>query len=204
MPTRNRRTRSRTPFAWAFVLALANMQPTARSRHSALRKLYGINAQPGMPAFEFTSVEEIDPVLAEFRRVLRQLTNARSIEAVELSDTLDIINARARGVLKKWTWVRGAARVFPRIETEHNSFEESLYAQLATAMTVEAFTSIKQCGQCERFFYDPRRSVARLCSARCRERDARQRAERYRKEHLDEYREYQRRLMAKRRLEKKA
>jgi hypothetical protein len=204
MPKSTQRTRSRAPFAWAFVLALANMQPTERSRHAALLKFYGIDAQPGMPAFEFTSVEELDPVVAEFRRVLGRLANAPSVEAIELSDILDVINERAQGVLKKWTWVQGGARVFPRIETQHHTFEESLYAELLMAMQVEAFTSIKQCRQCERFFYEPRRSTARFCSARCRARDARQRAGRYRQEHQEEYREYQRRLMAKRRREKKA
>jgi hypothetical protein len=157
-----------------------------------------------MPVFEFTSVEELDPVVAEFRRVLGRLANAPSVEAVELSDILPIINSRARGVLKKWTWEQGTARVFPRIETENNSFEETLYAELATAMTGVPFTTIKQCRQCKRFFYEPRRSTARLCSAPCRALDARARAERYREEHKDEYRAYQRRLMAKRRRENKA
>jgi hypothetical protein len=203
MPKRTQQTRSHIPFAWAPVIALANARPTAKSRAAVLLKFYGVSTRPGMPAFEFASVEEVDPVLAEFRRVLGQLANAPSVEAVELSDILDVINARAQGVLKKWTWVHGAARLFPRIETKNNSFEESLYAQLATAMTVETFTSIKQCRECERFFYEPRRSIARFCSAGCRARDARQRAERYREGHQDEYREYQRRLMAKRRRENK-
>lgn len=204
MATRNRQTRNRAPFAWAPVLHFANARPTATSWEAVLLKPYGVKPMPGRPTFGFTSREQIEPILGEFRRVVGQLVNAPSVEAAELSDILDIINARAQGVLKKWTWVHGAARVFPRIETRNDSFEESLYAQLATAMTVEPFTTIKQCRQCERFFYEPRRSTARLCSARCRARDDRQRAERYREEHKDEYREYQRRLMAKRRREDKA
>jgi hypothetical protein len=159
---------------------------------------------PGVRTFDFTSLEQVEPILEEFQRVLTQLTNAPSIEAVELSDILHVINARAQAVLKRWTWARGTGRPFPQITTKNSSFEESLYAQLLSAMQVEAFTSIKQCRRCERFFYEPRRSIARFCSARCRARDARLRAERYRKEHPDAYREYQRRLMAKRRREKKA
>jgi hypothetical protein len=186
------------------VLHFANARPTEANWQAVLLKPYGMKPMPGVPIFGFTSLEQVDPVLVEFRQVFEQLVNASSIEAVERSDILDVINARAQGVLKKWTWLQGSARVFPRIETKNDSLEESLYAQLATAMTVEAFTCIKQCRHCGRFFYEPRRSIARFCSARCRARDARQRAERYRKEHQDEYREYQRTLMARRRREKKA
>ena len=70
-----------------------------------------------------------------------------------------------------------------------------------TAMTVEPFTSIKQCQACGRFFYEPRRKAARLCSAACRTKEARARTARYRAEHKEEYRAYQRKLMAKRRSE---
>src|SRR5262245_5806720 len=204
MPKSTQRTRSRAPFAWAPVLHFANARLTEANWHAVLLKPYGMKPMPGVAVFGLTSLEQVEPVLAEFQRVFGELVNAPSIEAVERSDILDVINARAQGVLKKWSWLQGAARVFPRIETKNGSFEESLYAQLATAMTVEPFTSIKQCRQCKRFFYEPRRSIARFCSARCRERDARQRAEQYRSEHRDEYREYQRRLMARRRREKKA
>jgi hypothetical protein len=204
MPKKPWKTGRRAPFAWAPLLYFANAHPTATNWEAVLLEPYGGEPRPGLPTFGFTSLEQVEPILVEFRRVFGQLATAPSIEAVERSDILDAINARAQGVLKKWTWLQGTAKVFPRIETKNDSFEESLYAQLATAMTVEAFTSIKQCRQCERFFYEPRRSIARFCSARCRVRDAKQRAERYRLEHQDEYREYQRRLMAKRRREKKA
>jgi len=204
MPKSPQRTKSRAPFAWAPLLHFANARLTEANWQAVLLKPYGMQPMAGVAVFGFTSLEQVEPVVADFRRVFGQLVNAPSIEAVERSDILDLINARAQGVLKKWTWLQGAAKVFPRIETKNDSFEESLYAQLATAMTVEAFTSIKQCRQCERFFYEPRRSIARFCSAPCRALDAKQRAERYRIEHQDEYREYQRRLMAKRRREKKA
>jgi hypothetical protein len=204
MRGRPRRTASRAPFAWAIPLHFANAKLTAKNWEAVLLKPLGMRPTPGLPPFGFTSLEQVEPILVEFRRVFGQLVNAPSVEAVELSDILAIINSRAQGVLKKWTWVQRTGRVFPRIETKNNSFEEGLYAQLATAMTGEPFTVVKQCRQCERFFYEPRRSTARLCSAPCRARDARARAERYREEHKDEYREYQRRLMAKRRREEKA
>lgn len=204
MPRTTQQAGSRTPFAWAPVLHFANARPTAKNWEQVLLKPSGMSPMPGRPTFGFTSHEQVDPILMEFRRVVGQLVNAPSVEAVELSDTLDIINSRAQGVLKKWSWVRGAGRVFPRIETRSDSFEELLYALLLTAMSLEPFTTIKQCRECERFFYEPRRSMARLCSARCRAQDAKQRAERYRNEHRDEYREYQRKLMAQRRREDKA
>jgi hypothetical protein len=185
------------------VLHFANARPTEANWRDVLLKPYGMRPMPGVRTFDFTSSEQVEPILGEFRRVFGQLVNAPSIEAVELSDILHVIDTRAQAILKRWTWARGTGRPFPEIATKNGSFEESLYAQLLIAMQVEAFTSIKQCRQCERFFYEPRRSTARFCSARCRARDARQRAERYRREHQDEYREYQRRLMAKRRREKK-
>jgi hypothetical protein len=153
--------------------------------------------------FGFTSLAEVEPILAEFRRVLARLANAGSIVDAERSDILDVLNARARGVFKRWRWARGTGRAFSDIVTKNESFEESLYAQLGMALTLEPFTTIKQCRQCEQFFYEPRRSRARFCSAPCRVLNAKMRAGRYRQAHPDEYRDYQRRLMAKRRQEKK-
>jgi hypothetical protein len=161
-----------------------------------------LRRRPDLPVFGFTSLAEVEPILAEFRRFLARLTNAASVEDAERSDILDVVNARAQGVFKRWTWARGTGRVFPQITTKNSSFEESLYAQLATAITIESFTTIKQCRQCKDFFYEPRRSRARLCSGTCRARDARARAQRYREQHPDEYRDYQRELMAKRRRER--
>jgi hypothetical protein len=86
------------------------------------------------------------------------------------------------------------------------TLERSLYAQLATAMTVAPFTVIKQCGRegCGRFFYKLRRRLLHFCSSSCSARAAKDRTLRYRDAHPEAYREYQRRLMAKRRREGKA
>src|SRR5262245_51435724 len=114
MPKRSQRTRSRAPFAWAPVLNFANARPTEANWQAVRLKPYGMKSMPGVAVFGFTSLEQMNPVLVEFRRVFGQLVNASSIEAVERSDILDVINTRAQGVLKKWTWLQGAARVFPR------------------------------------------------------------------------------------------
>src|SRR5262249_41112064 len=99
MPKSSQRTRSRAPFAWAPVLHFANARPTEANWQAVLLKPYGMKPMPGLPIFGFTSLEQVDPVLVEFRQVFEQLVNASSIEAVERSGILDVINARAQGVL---------------------------------------------------------------------------------------------------------
>ena len=204
MPKTVRTAAARPPFAWAPVLHFANAGPTDQTWPSVLLKFQGIRPGPGEKVFGLTSLAEVEPILHEFRALLARLVNTPPGNEIAFSDILSIISARARGTLKGWAPVRGTGRAFPRITTQNDSFEESLYAQLATAMTVEPYTTIKQCSQCQRFFYEPRRRIARLCSARCRARDAKTRAGRYRETHQDAYRAYQRELMAKRRREGKA
>jgi hypothetical protein len=195
MPGTRQRT-TRPPYAWESVLHYANAHATAKNWVSVLLRRRG--ELPIQPTYGFSSVDEVLPVLERFRGLLGSLV-ATSPEEAERSMILDVINERAQGILHGWTWYRGSGRVFPQIRTKDDSFEQSLYAQLAVAMTVETFTAIKQCKVCQRFFYAPRQRTAALCSNRCRAKDAKIRAARYREEHQDEYRAYQRQLMARRR-----
>lgn len=191
-------TKRRPPFAWASVLHYANAFVTAENWVAVLLRTRG--AAPHGQTYGFHSADEVRPILDEFRDLLGNLLTYSPKEA-ECSMILEIINERAEGTFYGWTWNLGTGRVFPQIRTKDESFKQYLYAQLATAMTVEAYTSIKRCRVCQRFFYEPRRSTTELCSARCRTADAKSRAARYRADHQEEYREYQRRLMAKRRRE---
>jgi hypothetical protein len=190
--------RPRPPHAWQRVLYYANGTPTADNWTAFL--LGTRHLVPIRETFGIKTLDELRAVLDPFRHVLGNLVSS-SIPYVEQSVILDVINERAKGVLHEWTWLRGSGRVFPQIRTQTLSFEESLYAQLAMALTVAPFTHVKQCRVCRRFFYEPRRRVARFCHAKCREDDAKQRVARYRAAHPEKYREYQRRLMARRRRE---
>jgi hypothetical protein len=194
----HRKTTKRPPYGWERVLHYANASPTPKNWVSVLLRTRG--GMASRRTYEFGSVDELLPVLERFRSVLSTLVAASPDEAAG-SMILDVINERAQGTLDGWTWYGGTGRVFPKIRPKDDSFEQSLYAQLAVAMTAESFTSIKQCKVCQRFFYQPRRRAAALCSAKCRAGDAKSRAAHYREEHRDEYRAYQRRLMAKRRRE---
>ena len=199
MAMKARRRTCKVPDVWRQTLHFANARVTPDNWRSVLLKLQGIQPMPDKPLFGFRTVAELEPVLVEFRAVLGRLACFDSVDAAQGSDLLQLLNARAKGVLKKWIWDRGTGRVFPYFDTENQSFEEALYASLLVAMSVEPFTNVKQCRECARFFYEPHRVVAALCSANCRTRAARTRVERYRREHADQYREYQRGLMAKRR-----
>jgi len=186
----------RAPYAWDLVLHFANAEVTEKNWAAVL--LRSQRAKPVQPTYGFDTADEVRPVLENFRALLASLV-VLSPKDAERSDILEMINDRARAVLHRWIWYRGTGRVVPEIRTRDDSFEQSLYAQLALAMTVEPFTSIKQCRVCARFFYQPTRSAAPLCSSRCRTKDVRIRAAQYRMEHQDQYREYQRQLMATRR-----
>ncbi len=193
---RTEESTKRPPYAWERVLYFANASPTANNWVAVL--LQSRTAVPIQRTYGFDSLDDLRPVLDGFRGLLSSLV-ATSIEEAERSNILDLINKRAAGILRGWTWYRGTGRVFPQIRTLDDSFEQSLYAQLAVAMTAESFTSIKQCKACQRFFYKPRQRTAALCSNRCRAKHAKVRAARYRETHRDEYREYQRGLMRRRR-----
>lgn len=198
MPSRSKTTRQFPPYAWKRVLHFANATPTSKNWVAFL--LGSRKPVPIRQTYGFSSIEELQPVLARFRETLGTLV-ASSVEQAENSMILDVINERARGILTGWTWLRGTGRVFPQIRTENDLFEESLYAQLALALSAESFASIQRCGACHRFVYVPQRRAAVFCSTRCRAMAGKLRATRYREEHREKYRAYQRQLMAKRRRE---
>jgi len=188
----------RPPYAWQRVLSFANATPTPTNWVSIL---LGVRKPvPIRETYGISSAEELRLILHRFRDLLSDLVSS-SVPAAKHSGILNTINARAAGVLERWTWVRGTGRVFPQIRTQDNSFEQGLYAQLAIAMSVESFRSIKRCPVCQRFFYAPEQGWAGACSARCRTKALKLRVARYREGHQEEYRAYQRRLMAKRRQE---
>ena len=192
-------TKRRPPYAWGQVLRYVNARPSESNWRQYLAGVPVGQAVPAGPVYGFGSLAELEPVLAEFRDFLSRLVSFPTIRAAEHSDVKSIINERASGRFKGWLWVRGTGRLFARIEPDQLSFEQSLYAQLAVAMTVQPFTVIKRCKNCERFFYEPIRKRARLCSRSCREAEAAARVQRYRLAHPERYREYQRKLMKQRR-----
>ncbi len=213
MPTRRTRSKRHPPDAWKTVLYFVNGGPSPDTWKEFLLaappapiKLAPGVAIPDGPLEGLRSFDELEAILREFRDYLSRLVRFPTVRAAEASEVRATLNQRAQGEFKGWQWARGTGRLFARIEPADLSREQSLYAQLATAMTVESFTVIKQCGrrECGRFFYEPKRRKVRYCSAACGEADAKARTLRYREEHQDEYREYQRRLMAKRRREGKA
>jgi hypothetical protein len=197
MPTDRTRLK-RPPYSWDRVLWFANAIPNPTNWVSIL--LGRRKPVPIRQTFGISSVDELRPILDRFRDLLADLVSS-SVAAAEHSGIINTINGRAAGVLDRWIWVRGTGRVFPSIRTADDSFEQGLYAQLAMAMSVESFRSIKQCPVCQRFFYAPEQRRTAVCSARCRTKAQKLRVTRYREGHQEEYRAYQRRLMAKRRRE---
>jgi hypothetical protein len=196
------RTR-KTPFAWRQLLHYANGRPTAATWRQFLLRRSITQPVPDDVTLGL-SFAELEPVLAEFRSLLDRLLSFRTVRQAEASDVMLLINQRAQGQFRGWIWLKGTGKLFPRVEPKDRTVEQTLYAQLALALTVEPFTAFKRCKQCGRFFYEPRRQRARLCSAACRRADAKTRALQYRETHQEDYRNYQRKLMAKRREDGKA
>jgi hypothetical protein len=212
MATRTTRSNRRPPDAWSQVLYYANGRPTADTWRQFLLQAPPLpfDLPPGAQLPDqvegLRSYDEADEILREYRSFLSRLVHFPTIRAAEASDVRAELNERAHGQFKEWLWAEGTGRLFPRIAPAGLTFERSLYAQLATAMTVAPFTVIKQCGRegCGRFFYRLGRRLLRFCSRSCSASAAKARTLKYREAHPDDYREYQRQLMAKRRREGKA
>jgi hypothetical protein len=186
------------------VLHYANGRPTEATWRQFLLEQPATSPAPDSTIFGIASFDQLVPILIAFRDLLARLVRCPTVRAAESSDVRAAINERARPSFLGWSWVRGTGRLFARLETEDLTFEQSLYAQLGVAMQEAAFTVIKQCGSCERFFYEPRRKKARYCSVSCRDAAAHARVRRYREADPNRYRDYQRRLMAQRRREGKS
>jgi hypothetical protein len=199
-----KRSKPRPPHAWRRVFYFANGKPSPKDWRQFLLELPANAPVPEIPTFGVQSYEELHQTLGAFKAFLGRLVHYPTIRAAEGSDFHRVLNERARGKLKGWIWARGTGRLFMRVETEDLTFEESLYAQLAMALTVESFSKFRQCENCERFFYEPKQRKVRLCSESCREAAALARAAHYRETHKEAYREYQRQLMARRRREGRA
>jgi hypothetical protein len=212
MATRTTRSNRRPPDAWGYVLYYANGRPTPDTWRRFLLQAppLPLELPPGARLPDqvagLRSCDELEEILRGFRGFLSRLAHFPTIRAAEASDVRTELNERAQGRFKEWLWAQGTGRLFPRIEPAGLTLERSLYAQLATAMTVAPFTVIKQCGRegCGRFFYRLGRRLLRFCSRSCSASAAKARTLKYRETHPDKYREYQRQLMAKRRREGKA
>jgi hypothetical protein len=183
------------------VLHYANGRPTESTWRQFLLVQSATSPVPDSPIFGIASLAQLLPILIAFRDLLARLVRYPTVRAAESSDVRATINERACPRFLGWSWVRGTGRLFARLETEDLTFEQSLYAQLGVAMQEEAFTVLKQCGSCDRFFYEPRRQKVRYCSVSCRDAAALARVQRYREADPNRYRDYQRRLMAQRRRE---
>lgn len=196
----------RAPYPMRYALFYANARPTERSWRSVVigRRVRGERDPdrllPAGPAAGVSSFEVARQILDRFRSTVESLT-APDLNDEVVSKIGERILGEGKAETKKYLFDARSRRFYRAWGTASDSFSEALYANLGLALEQCDVDSIRHCSECKRFFYDGSKRSTAYCSARCRKRGT---IRAYRQRNPEGYREYQRKLMARRRTEGKA